>query len=250
VTSPLLTGEAITAVIFDFGMTLVSVKKPTEQLDRAFDQIAQLLTERNYDPVPGGTRLRSAIGDRVDQVIADYEATGALEESDHVAAVASAYEAIGLELSPGDLIDVIRIEQRAWWSGTSFGPSTVPVLKQLRTHGFKLGICSNAPYYSPAMHEQFQHLGMTGLVDTIVLSADVGYRKPSPLIFSLVLKDLDTEARHAVFVGDRQREDIAGANQAGMRTVRIREHVDDDSGIWEADAVIEELSELPRLLGL
>jgi len=250
VTPPLLTGEQTKAVVFDFGMTLVSVRRPTAELDQAFETIAQLLTERNYDPVPGAARLRSAIGDTVDAVFSANEAKGELEESDHLATVASAYRAIGLDLSPEDLIDVITIEQKAWWSGITMGPSAVSVLKQLRESGLKVGVCSNAPYYSPAMHEQFQHLGLVELVDEVVLSADVGFRKPSPVIFARILEQLETPAKNTIFVGDRQREDIAGAAKAGMRTVRIREHFDDDSGVWEADAVIEEISQLPALLGI
>jgi len=250
VISPLLTGEEIRAVVFDFGMTLVSVKQPNAELDQAFETIANLLTERNYDPVPGPARLRSAIGDTVDAIFSAHEETGELEESDHLATVDAAYRAIGLDLSHEDLIEVITVEQKAWWSGITMGPAAVSVLNLLRASGRKVGVCSNAPYYSPAMHEQFRHLGLVELVDGVVLSADVGYRKPSPVIFSRIQELLQTPAIHTIFVGDRQREDIAGAAKAGMRTVRIREHFDDDSGVWEADAVIEEISQLPALLGI
>jgi HAD superfamily hydrolase (TIGR01662 family) len=250
VTSPLLTDYPIRAVVFDFGMTLVSVKQPNAELDQAFETIAKLLTQRNYDPVPGSARLRSAVGDTVDAIFSANEASGELQESDHVAAVASAYRALGLDLTSQDLVDVITTEQKAWWSGITMGPSAASVLQLLRKSGLKVGICSNAPYYSPAMHEQFQHLGLVELVDSVVLSADVGYRKPSPVIFARILEQLGIPARNTIFVGDRQREDIAGAAQSGMRTVRIREHFDDDSGVWEADAVIEEISQLPVLLGI
>jgi FMN phosphatase YigB (HAD superfamily) len=250
VIAPLLAGEEIKAVAFDFGMTLVSVKRPNAELDQAFETIATLLTERNYDPVPGAARLRSAIGDTVDAIFSAHEEKGELKESDHLATVASAYRAIGLDLAPQDLIDVVVIEQKAWWSGITMGSSAASVLKQLRVSGLKVGVCSNAPYYSRATHEQFQQLGLVELVDEVVLSADVGYRKPSPVIFARILEQLETPATNTIFVGDRQREDIAGAAKAGMRTVRIREHFDDDSGVWEADAVIEEISQLPALLGI
>jgi HAD superfamily hydrolase (TIGR01549 family) len=250
VISPLLTAEEIKAVVFDFGMTLVSVRQPNAELDQAFENIAKLLTARNYDPVPGAARLRSAIGGTVEAIVSANEEKGELEESDHLATVDSAYRAIGLELTPEDLIDVITIEQKAWWAGITMGPSAAAVLKQLRECGLRVGVCSNAPYYSPTMHEQFRNLGLVELVDGVVLSADVGFRKPSPVIFAKILARLDTPAANTVFVGDRQREDIAGAAQSGMRTVRIREHFDDDSGVWEADAVIEEISQLPPLLGI
>jgi HAD superfamily hydrolase (TIGR01549 family) len=250
VTSSVLTGDEIKAVVFDFGMTLVSVKQPNAELDQAFETIAELLTERNYDPVPGAARLRSAIGDTVDAIFSAHEEEGELKESDHLATVDAAYRAIGLDLAPQDLVDVVTIEQEAWWSGITMGPSTVSVLKLLRTSGLKVGVCSNAPYYSPAMHQQFQHLGLVELCDSVVLSVDVGFRKPSPVIFTTILEQLEAPAKSTIFVGDRQREDIAGAAKSGMRTVRIREHFDDDSGIWEADAVIEEISQLPALLGI
>jgi FMN phosphatase YigB (HAD superfamily) len=48
-------------------------------------------------------------------------------------------------------------------------------------------------------------------------------------------------------IGDRRREDIAGARSVGMATIRTREHRD-DPGPGDADAVIDRLSDLVELL--
>jgi FMN phosphatase YigB (HAD superfamily) len=48
-------------------------------------------------------------------------------------------------------------------------------------------------------------------------------------------------------VGDRRREDVAGARAAGLATIRVRQHRD-DPGPDDADAVIDTLPDLVELL--
>jgi putative hydrolase of the HAD superfamily len=100
------------------------------------------------------------------------------------------------------------------------------------------------------MHEQLRHAGLDTLIDSAVFSAEVGWRKPSPRLFTAALARLGTSAAHTVFVGDRMREDIIGAARAGMRTVLVAR--DQPAARLEQqggpDAVITSLSELPALL--
>lgn len=53
----------------------------------------------------------------------------------------------------------------------------------------------------------------------IIVSGDLGYRKPDIRIFRAVLEELNMAPEHVLFVGNDMYRDIYGASQAGMKTV-------------------------------
>ena len=57
--------------------------------------------------------------------------------------------------------------------------------------------------------------------DAIVLSSEIGVRKPDPRIFRAALGPLHSEPASAVFIGDSWTEDIAGARSVGMRAIYL-----------------------------
>ena len=59
------------------------------------------------------------------------------------------------------------------------------------------------------------------LFSSIIISDEVGIRKPAPDIFSVALNSLEIEARETLFVGDSWEEDIVGAAKFGMDSVWI-----------------------------
>jgi len=245
VSGPRLGGVPVEAVLFDYGLTLMTYSRPVEALHRAYSRIAGL--------VGGGwdaDALLDAVHDRVDARVAAHEAAGSLEEIDITAAHREAYAELGIALDPPVLDRAMQAEQEAWWEGIHVAPDASPTLRTLRAAGFRLGICSNAPYRPASMREQLAHVGLLPLVDAAVFSGEVGWRKPSPRIFAAALRALGAEPGATVHVGDRLREDVDGAHAAGMRAVRLREHHDDPDPDRRADAVLDRLSDLPALLGL
>jgi putative hydrolase of the HAD superfamily len=84
------------------------------------------------------------------------------------------------------------------------------------------------------------------MFNAIVISEAGDVRKPERGIFDLTLGRLGVTPAEAVFVGDHPEIDIRGARDAGMRAIWKR---DDYWGSCPfADAVIEELDELPGVL--
>ncbi|MGY4690020.1 HAD family hydrolase [Salibacterium sp. K-3] len=82
----------------------------------------------------------------------------------------------------------------------------------------------------------------------ILVSGAFGFGKPDPAIFRHALKLLDTNPEDAVMIGDNLLTDIAGANQAGIRSIWInREQKKPVQGIG-FDQEIAALSELPGIL--
>ena len=73
--------------------------------------------------------------------------------------------------------------------------------------------------------------------------------KPNPEFFRGLLRRLELTPQEAVYVGDRQYEDIKGAGQVGMGTVWInRTGASPDPALPAPDYRIENLMELPALL--
>jgi putative hydrolase of the HAD superfamily len=88
--------------------------------------------------------------------------------------------------------------------------------------------------------------GIAEKVDAVVFSSEIGRRKPAPEMYRAALDTIGVEAQHALFVGDRVREDYEGPRALGMRAVIFTAHTDElpPSGV----PMIASLSDLLGLL--
>ncbi len=132
---------------------------------------------------------------------------------------------------------------RRWEQAAHFElyDDAVPVLRELRRSGLKLGLVSNT---SRDLGEFVRHFALE--VDGWIASGSYGKVKPSPLIFRAALELVDCPAERAVMVGDSPEDDVAGARAVGMRAVLV----DRARRFPDAADRIESLAELPAALGL
>ena len=73
--------------------------------------------------------------------------------------------------------------------------------------------------------------------------------KPNPAFFQSLLQQLKVPAGQAVYVGDRQYEDVQGGGNAGLTTVWInRAGLPPDPSLRPPDSQVTSLMELPALL--
>lgn len=243
-----LAGPPVEAVLFDYGLTLVTYRRPEAALARAHEEISALVATRLGVDAPGGARLLETVHDVVEAAVEAHEREGGLEEIDLEPVAAGAYRAIGLDL-PAELLDEVRrLEQEAWVEGITVAPDTVPTLTALRHRGLRIGLVSNAPYRAASMRAQLARLGLLPLLDAAVFSSAVGWRKPSPRIFERALAELGSSPAATLMVGDRGREDVDGAHAVGMRAVLLREHRADPAGETAPDAVLDRLADLVPLI--
>ena len=63
--------------------------------------------------------------------------------------------------------------------------------------------------------------GLRDFFDVLIVSSDIGKRKPHPRIFQAALDAMGLKAEEAIMVGDNLQEDIVGAKNAGMKTVYV-----------------------------
>ncbi|NYJ02317.1 putative hydrolase of the HAD superfamily [Nocardioides thalensis] len=111
---------------------------------------------------------------------------------------------------------------------------TLPFLELLREKGVRTAFVSNCSDNTGPLLEA---LGLTALVEELVLSCEVGSAKPSPGIYEVALERLDVFAEDALFVDDQQAY-CEGAAALGIRAVRI------DRAGWAGDvSLLTDLTE-------
>lgn len=111
--------------------------------------------------------------------------------------------------------------------------------------GWRVGIVTNG---NPAIQQRkLQALGLGRLVQTVVFADAVGSRqgKPDPVPFELALARLGVRAQHAVFVGNDEWRDIAGASRLGMCTILAARHGGGASVATAADATVHSIADVP-----
>jgi len=120
--------------------------------------------------------------------------------------------------------------------------------------GAKLGICSNFSHTGTALRV-IEEAGLRSYLDAVVISDDLGLRKPRPEIFLATLDALGVAAEEALHVGDDLRDDVGGAAPLGIRTVWITRRVRDPEAKlrdWDGpspDWTVADLAELEELVG-
>lgn len=84
--------------------------------------------------------------------------------------------------------------------------------------GYRMAIVSNFDY-APAAYALIEKYRIGRFFEKIVISEEVGWRKPKPFIFERAMELLNIEPVEALFVGDNFTADICGAKGVGMDAV-------------------------------
>jgi HAD superfamily hydrolase (TIGR01509 family) len=134
----------------------------------------------------------------------------------------------------------------------SFHPHHAEVLGRLRGR-VKLAVCSNFSH-SETARAVLADAGLLEHFDAVVISMDIGRRKPRPEIFRAALDSLGSAPEETLHVGDSLDADVAGSAALGIRPVWITRRVGDPdaalrsySGAPPAHAIAD-LAELESLV--
>lgn len=208
------------AVLFDYGLTLVTFEYPRAGLVRVMDEVRAWLP----DPAPDAETLMKEVvlplEDRLDDIGRGVRGTPhEQDEVDYVAVYADQWRQAGFDLDRELLERILDREQRVWDDAARLAPDAVPTLRALRERGLETGLVSNAPFPPALLHRQLEHVGLTPLLDVALFSSEIGKRKPSPVIYETALNRLGVAASEALFVGDRADWDYETPCRLGMRAV-------------------------------
>jgi putative hydrolase of the HAD superfamily len=97
-------------------------------------------------------------------------------------------------------------------------PGARTALLDLERQELRLGVVSN---FDQRLSQILQQLGIVELLDTVMLPAQCGARKPDARIFEAALHEIDVSPSEAFFLGDDPELDVAGARAAGLRAADV-----------------------------
>jgi FMN phosphatase YigB (HAD superfamily) len=146
---------------------------------------------------------------------------GELREVTNAIWVAEALNELGYKVDPEDehIKTALNVFFKDFIDSLRLRAGAVKLFEQAVAHG-KVGLLSNFTY-APVVYFSLNNLGVCKYFNTVVVSEENGWRKPSPHIFKDVLGRLQVTADEAVYIGDSPIEDIKGAKDAGLRTVFV-----------------------------
>lgn len=91
---------------------------------------------------------------------------------------------------------------------------------KLKKLGYKIGILSDQWYFSKQALMSNKKINK---FDSVIISCDVGMRKPNPEIYKIALKKLKTSAKNSLFI-DNQKWNTLAADKLGFKTILFRDN--------------------------
>ena len=201
----------VRAVLFDYGLTLVTFSFPRKALLQVLEQVRPWL-----GPVapPAETLMREVL-----EPIEDELALLGEDEIDYMDLYERAWRRAGIDVSRATLYRILDLEQRCWDRALRLAPDALEALDRVRSRGLLSAVVSNAPFPPELMHRQARLSGIAERVDAVVFSSEIGRRKPAPELYQAALDRLGVAPAGALFVGDRLLEDYDGPRRLGMHAV-------------------------------
>lgn len=201
----------VRAILFDYGLTLVTFTYPRAALLDVLEQVRPWLGPG----APGAERL---LRDVLEPIEEDLPSFGE-EEIDYLAFYERAWQRAGLEVPRETLYRILDLEQRCWDRAVRLAPGALETLDRLRARGLRTAVASNAPFPPEMLHRQVRANGIADRVEAVVFSSEIGRRKPAPELYRAALDRLGVGPPEALYVGDRLEEDYEGPRRLGMRAL-------------------------------
>jgi putative hydrolase of the HAD superfamily len=95
----------------------------------------------------------------------------------------------------------------------------IPGLKQIKELGIKTAIISDG--IPIKQYEKILRLGIDELIDLVVISDEIGVRKPNPKLFEYFLKKFGINGEDSLYVGDNLEKDLIPARKNEIHSVYI-----------------------------
>lgn len=228
--------DAVRAVVFDYGNTLIEFSRA--QIDACDEAIAATI-ERRFGPLDREHLRR--LRDRNRRAIYEGDPPAYRENDNRAVSGGLVRELYGIEPSEEDIDCIVQARREAFVRATRTDAETLGLLERLRAR-HAVGLLSNYPD-SAAIHASLAALGLKSCFDAVVVSADVGFVKPHPLVFDKLISALGVDPEAILFVGDNWLADVQGAKRAGMQAALVSrwttvDQVDRRPGDAEADLVL------------
>ena len=228
----------IKAIIFDVDETLFDrVLAQQAVLELIVRQLPQVF--RGYDP----RRVLAAFLES-DQLYTDMFNSGAPSEGSRDKRSKLFLQLLGIDEKY--TVKITELYVRYYPTVTAHVDGAIQVVKEL-ARKFKLGVISNG--FTDVQYRKLETMGLRDLFACIVLSEEIGIRKPDPRIFLRAASLLHRQPQECLYVGDSYANDVIGAKTAGMLACWLnRAAVKMTDEKIKPDFIITKFAELPVLL--
>jgi putative hydrolase of the HAD superfamily len=113
----------------------------------------------------------------------------------------------------------------------------ISTLDAVKARGWKLAILSN---WDERLRPLLVELELMDRFDAVVISHEAGCTKPAPEIFHRAAAELGLPAAAVLHIGDSRKEDVSGAQAAGMKALLLDRRSDraDETSVNSLAAVL------------
>ncbi len=134
-------------------------------------------------------------------------------------------------------------------SAVEFPEGNLEVIQSLEER-YRLAIVSNFDH-APTVYGILEKYEIKNHFEEILISVEVGWRKPNRRIFERAFNLLGIKPEDAIFVGDNPQTDIVGSKSVGMDVIwinRNRENLPVAQGTPKPDYEVSEFKEIVGIL--
>ena len=203
----------IRAIGFDLFNTLITVEPQT--LQEAHGRLFRSLIESGFQLEEDAFRKahRQAAMDH----LAECQKNG--RETHNRFWISAALADQGCQVSAEDWRIAAAVERyfSAFLDYCRLIPGTQSMLETVKTK-YRLGLLTNFTH-GPAARNILDYLGLTPFFSIILISGELGYRKPHSSVFLKLVEHFGVEPDQILYVGDDPEPDIEGARAAGLQPV-------------------------------
>jgi HAD superfamily hydrolase (TIGR01549 family) len=238
----------INTVFFDLGNTLLynnhlnydSIRTACQVLAENFVSFGYEINAKN-------------LADKHFQNLTDYYDLRELDYIEHSADIIFSHtlEEMGFSCLPEEhILTALKAFYLCTETNWHLTENAVETLATLKEQNKKIGLITNASYAEDIRQLLRKHR-IEAFFDSVVISAEVGYRKPRQEIFDIALYSLGSRPDESVMIGDSFMADIFGACQKGIRSIWFKRYSITSQlniPVCNPDAETMDLSEIPRIL--
>jgi putative hydrolase of the HAD superfamily len=141
---------------------------------------------------------------------------GKIKSTEDMLALAAAH--FGVELGAQDRDILASQEREKLFSFSHIYPHALEALQTMKRGGFLLALVSNA---SDNARPLLNHLMLSSFFDVMIISCEVGMMKPDVRIYERALSALGVSPAESLFIGDGACQELDGAHEAGIISIRI-----------------------------
>lgn len=134
--------------------------------------------------------------------------------------IKNSFGKFGINLSNGELKNLADATVGTWQVNIRLAEDAIVVLSELKEKNKKIVLITNFDH-SPHIRKVIAKTGLEAIFDFVIISDEVGCKKPDSEIFHIALSKMNLLPDEVVYVGDNVYDDIQGAFSVGIEPILI-----------------------------